>query len=253
LVVQLPIPPARIDHLLHQNERHNVCFEYSPGMNGDEPMPYCPTNPYLDGQEIDRPTHGGGVAAGAAAVDDGGSTAKAGMSCCYWCCHPTGATQCGMPIAYDSTRNHFTVFGHFCSLACAAAYNFETYSGSDRSWEIYNWIQLLSLQLGLPTPMRPAPNRHLLTMFNGPLTIDEFRKAHATLTRTYVMNVPPFMHVHPQMEAVNTSFLGSSKHNILMTDYTPVEKPRLCRKKSVVDNHKTLDSKMNLRIESTAG
>ena len=114
-------------------------------------------------------------------------------------------------IRYDVFHKNFTMFGSFCSLECAAAYNYSTHMGSDRVWEIHSWIQMLAHRYGYSGVVRPAPSRYLLKMFNGPLTIDEYRSVHKTLARTCVMNIPPFIHVTSQMEVLNTSFLDKSE------------------------------------------
>jgi hypothetical protein len=116
-----------------------------------------------------------------------------------------------MPIQYDSVHNSFTLYGCFCSLECAAAHNFSMHMGCDRAWEIHSWIQLLARRYGYSGRVRPAPSKFLLKLFNGSLTIEEFRAAHKDLTRTYVMNIPPFIHVASQMEVLNTSFIGVKK------------------------------------------
>lgn len=138
-------------------------------------------------------------------VQDGHSAAH--NQVCFWCCHPIVDKEYGMPIRYDSVHNSFTLYGCFCSLECVAAHNFSVNMGSDRAWEIHSWIQLLARRYGFAGRVRPAPNKFLLKMFNGPLTIEEFRATHKDLTRTYVMNIPPFIHVASQMEVLNTSFI----------------------------------------------
>lgn len=129
---------------------------------------------------------------------------------CFWCCHPIVDNEYGMPIRYDSVHNSFTLYGCFCSLECASAHNFSMHMGCDRAWEIHSWIQLLARRYGLSGKVRPAPSKFLLKMFNGPLTIEEFRNAHKGLARTYVMNIPPFIHVASQMEILNTSFMSTN-------------------------------------------
>ena len=126
---------------------------------------------------------------------------------CFWCCHSIVDQEFGMPIRYDSIHNSFTLYGCFCSLECTAAHNFSVHMGSDRAWEIHSWIQLLARRYGYSGRVRPAPSKFLLKMFGGPLSIEEFRTTHKGLTRSYVMNIPPFIHVASQMEALNTSFL----------------------------------------------
>lgn len=171
-------------------------------------------------------------------------------NCCYWCCHSIGAKEFGMPIKYDSIHKTFTTFGHFCSLECIIAYNYDHYMGSDRMWEIHSWVQWMAHRLGYDTPIRPAPNRYLLKMFSGPLTIEEFRDVHKSYYKTLVMNMPPLIHVQGQMESINTSYLNQKTHITSTTTEEPTDKVKLTRKKAVMDSKKTLDAKMNLKVKT---
>jgi hypothetical protein len=145
-----------------------------------------------------------------------------------------------MPVNFDSVHNIFHVYGQFCSLPCAAAYNASTHMGSDRMWDIHSWIQMMGQVYQHPLPVRPAPSRYVLKMFGGPLSIDEFRASHKTLSRTVVLNVPPLVSVQSQVEWVNTSFLQADS----------ADARKLSRKKSIVDSKRTLESKMNLTVTS---
>lgn len=172
-----------------------------------DPEPYTPMEPYM---LSNGGTHAGMHSAmeGVPATLHGGSGAHELV--CFWCCHSIVDQEFGMPIRFDSVHNSFTLYGCFCSLECAAAHNFSMHMGSDRAWEIHSWIQLLARRYGLSGRVRPAPSRFLLKLFNGPLSIEEFRGAHKDLARTYVMNIPPFIHVSSQMEVLNTSFMSAS-------------------------------------------
>jgi hypothetical protein len=185
VVLQLTIPLDRMNEIvdaMSTQEPSNV-----------DPEPYAPVEPYmLSSAPTDTP-----------------STAGAHSMVCFWCCHSIVDKEYGMPIRYDSVHNSFTMFGCFCSLECTAAHNFSLHMGSDRAWEIHSWIQLLARRYGFSGKVRPAPSRYLLKMFNGPLTIEEFRNAHKDLSRTYIMNIPPFIHVSSQMEQLNTSFMAA--------------------------------------------
>jgi hypothetical protein len=172
-----------------------------------DPEPYTPMEPYM--------LSNGGIHTGMHSAMEGvPATSHEGTGAhglvCFWCCHSIVDQEFGMPIRYDSVHNSFTLYGCFCSLECAAAHNFSMHMGSDRAWEIHSWIQLLARRYGLSGRVRPAPSRFLLKLFNGPLTIEEFRGAHKDLARTYVMNIPPFIHVSSQMEVLNTSFMSAS-------------------------------------------
>ena len=175
---------------------------------------------------------------------------KESKNCCYWCCHSITTKEIGMPIKYDAYHKIFTTFGNFCSLECMVAYNFANHNGSDRMWEIHSWIQMIAEKMGFQTPIRPAPSRYLLKMFNGSLDIEEFRNAHKSHLKTYIMNIPPMIHVPSQMEVLNTSYLNQKHTGITTTQENTTEKTKLCRKRSVVDMKKSLQSKMNLTVKN---
>jgi hypothetical protein len=147
-------------------------------------------------------------------IKDNNSIKKHHEIVCYWCCHKIFQTEFGMPIRYDVFHNSFTMYGSFCSLECVAAYNYSVHMGCDRVWEINSWIQYLGKMYGYTNPIRPAPSRYLLNIFNGPLTIDEFRNSHKEQRRSLVINIPPFIHVSSQMEILNTSFLENNKKSL---------------------------------------
>jgi hypothetical protein len=128
-------------------------------------------------------------------------------TCCFWCCHKIDYKIYGMPINYDSINDTYLLYGTFCSLQCANAYNFSTYNGCDKVWEINSMIQMLAKRYGINNNIRPAPSRYLLKMFNGYLTIDEFRKLHKNNETTHVLNLPPMISISSGYEIVNTSYI----------------------------------------------
>lgn len=216
IILQLPIAPSRLEDIMDNTAMHGV-LEYNPTIV--DPQPYIPHDAFMCDHDSLQDESAGTAAATAAsetlapAPATGKRTSEeAGThgSTCFWCCHSIPHIEYGMPIRYDVFHKSFTLFGSFCSLECAAAYNFATHMGSDRVWEIHSWIQMLAQRYGYSGNIRPAPSKYLLKMFNGPLSIEEFRQAHRGLARTYMMNIPPFIHVVSQMEVLNTSFLDSS-------------------------------------------
>ena len=129
---------------------------------------------------------------------------------CFWCCHSIGCKSYGMPINYDSINDSYTIYGTFCSLQCANAFNFSSHNGSDKVWEINSMIQMMGKRYGYNNFIRPAPSRYLLKMFNGYLTIDEFRNTHKNNEESHVLNLPPMISIPSGYEIVNTSYLKKS-------------------------------------------
>jgi len=262
IILQLPIPSERVQSIVNGAGDARV----------DVPSPYTPGHSWtMSCLEYDTPPN-----------------ATADQMVCYHCCHSVTTKLFGMPVDFDPVHHLFHVYGHFCSLNCAAAFNMSTHMGSDRMWDIHSWIQMMAQVYQVPLPVRPAPSRYVLKMFGGPLSIEEFRASHQSLARTVVLNVPPLVSVQPQVEWVNTSFLASSTsapiaataataataaagaaigggaagngHGVADDADRPLTAPtvdgaqsaanfpKLSRRRAVVDSKRTLESKMNLTV-----
>jgi hypothetical protein len=218
IVLQLPILPGRIDELIY-GEDINSILTYNPQLT--EPEPYFPDNQFVSendniaasknaGQDIHLGKTKGmyqNVTCEQQHHDVNQQTTQHHDIKCFWCCHNIVDTEYGMPIRYDAFHQSFSIFGSYCSLECAAAYNYSVNMGSNRVWEIHSWIQLLGKRYGMQCPIRPAPSKYLLKMFNGPLDITEFRNVHKGMSQTCTLNIPPFLRVNSHMELINTSFL----------------------------------------------
>lgn len=185
IILQLPILQSRINFLTNSNIDLNVY----------EPTPYESSSYFMNDAEniydninVDKNT-------------------QHNNSVCYWCCHNIEQNIYGMPINYDSINDTYILYGTFCSLQCANAYNFSVHNGSDKVWEINSWIQMLGKRFGYLNTIRPAPSRYLLKMFNGNLSIEEFRNAHLNNEKTYILNIPPMISINTNIEILNTSYL----------------------------------------------
>lgn len=248
VLLNLPINDQQLNALLHEQDMSNV-LQYVPTIK--DPEPYIPVNHFCNDADV--------IGSSSYACATTNASVSHHLTCCeneitpassvkkkkicYWCCHEVGHMVYSMPIWYDFVNKSFTMYGTFCSLECAAAHNFSVHLGSDRAWEIHSWIQMLGKRFGFLEPIRPAPSRYLLEMFDGPLSIEEFRNAHKGQSKTYVLNIPPLISVNSQMEIVNTSFLGNTEERTS----TPQDKPA----RRTYEKRKTLDAKMNLTIQET--
>lgn len=168
--------------------------------------------------------------------------------CCYWCCNKFENTPVGIPVGY--TNNQFDVFGCFCSLECAAAYNFKLNDSFDEVWERHNLINLLARKLGVGNMVKPAPDRMSLKMFGGFLDIEAFRK-YTTSGKLININFPPMSSLTQQIEEVNEYELNND------LKYIPIDHDRINkykekmlfkRGKPLVPQKSSLESTMNLKI-----
>ncbi len=169
--------------------------------------------------------------------------------CCYWCCHSFSTVPFGIPVKYYQDKFH--VFGCFCSLECATAYNFNFQESTDEMWERYNLINLLSRKLGYKTCIKPAPSRLSLKMFGGHIDIDEFRSFTNT-KKVLSINFPPMTTLTQQIEEINECDINS-EYRYIPIDHERInkykEKLTLKRTKPVTNFKHTLDHMMNLKIQ----
>lgn len=171
---------------------------------------------------------------------------------CYWCCHQFNTVPFGIPVKY--LNGCFHVFGCFCSLECASAYNFNSSDGIDEVFERHNLISLLSRKLGSRENVKPAPSRLSLNMFGGHLNIDEFR-GFTSSRKVLNVNFPPMMTLTQQIEEINECDINS-EYRYIPIDHERInkykEKITLKRTKPVTNFKNTLDHTMNLKIQPDA-
>jgi hypothetical protein len=181
--------------------------------------------------------------------------------CCYWCCHRFDNAPYGIPVNFHSNR--FNVYGCFCSLECAAAYNFKSSESLDEIWERFNLLNLLARKIGYGCEpgqditsqsgcyiVKPAPERLTLKVFGGFLDIDAFRSYHKT-NKVVNINFPPMTSLTQQIEEINEYELNSEMKFIpLDSDRINKCKEKIMfkRSKPVHNTKSTLESAMNLKI-----
>lgn len=166
---------------------------------------------------------------------------------CYWCCHKFNNAPFGIPVSYNNGQ--FDVFGCFCSLECAAAYNFKVNNSIDEVWERYNLINLLSRRVGHGKLIKPAPDKMTLKMFGGFMDIDTFRN-YSNAHKVINVNFPPMTSLTQQIEEINEYELNPNMR------YIPLDNERInrCKEKMIFKrtkpliNEKTsLESSMNVK------
>jgi hypothetical protein len=170
---------------------------------------------------------------------------------CYWCCHPFNTVPFGIPVKFYNEKFH--VFGCFCSLECAAAFNFNSKESSDEIWERNNLMNLLSRKLGYKPVIKPAPSRLSLKMFGGHLDIDTFRQ-YFDSKKILNINFPPMMTMTQQIEEINECDINS-EYRFIPLDNERInkykEKLTLKRSKPLTNYKHTLDHMMNLKINDS--
>ena len=168
---------------------------------------------------------------------------------CYWCCHSFKNTPFGIPIKYKNDK--FYVYGLFCSLECAAAYNFSEEKIIQDSWECYNLINFLSNKINYKNIVKLAPNRTCLKIFGGKMDINEFRNFR-DLDKIINVLEYPMIAVTQQIEEIN--YNSFDNNNYIPIDNERIkkleQKIQLKRNKPLLNNKNTLEHTMNIKINS---
>jgi hypothetical protein len=171
---------------------------------------------------------------------------------CYWCVHRFDNAPFGIPINYK--KETFEVFGCFCSLECAAAYNFSENKSQDEMWERYQLINLMSRRMKLGNLVKCSPPRLSLKIFGGNMDIEAFRNLGKT-NKILNVNFPPMSSITQQLEEINDFEINND------FKYIPVDDDRVNkykekiifkRSKPLIDKNKSLESSMNLKYVSTS-
>lgn len=169
---------------------------------------------------------------------------------CYWCCHQFHTVPFGIPVKYHNGKFH--VYGCFCSLECATAFNFSSQESSDEIWERFNLINLLSRKLSYKPLVKSAPSRLALKMFGGHLDIEAFRE-YFDSNKILSENFPPMMTLTQQIEEINECDINS-EYRYIPIDHDRInkykEKLTLKRTKPLQNYKHTLDHMMNLKIQN---
>lgn len=161
-------------------------------------------------------------------------------TCCLWCCHPHETLGVGLPIKFKN--GVYSTIGQFCSLECAASFNFNSSEISHNVWESFHLLNGMARDAGVPTPIKQAPSRLSLAMFGGDMDIQEFRSQMKTTTVLPIPMVP----VCQIMEEIHV--LSPDKHDCVPLDNTRVQ---LAKSNNRGQKKDTINEKMRMRQEQS--
>lgn len=165
---------------------------------------------------------------------------------CYWCTETFDNVPFGIPINYENEK--FDVIDCFCSLECAASYNFAMNHNIDEMWERYNLLNLLSRKLNLENIVKPAPHRLSLKKYGGHLSKEKFRE-FCKSNKLININYPPMNSLTVQIEEIN-EFELNNDYKYIPIDNERIkrykEKINLVREKPQVNSEHSLESSMGL-------
>jgi hypothetical protein len=171
---------------------------------------------------------------------------------CFWCCHSFTNRPVVLPIR--DTGEHLEVTGNFCSPECACAHLFDMRQDSHTRWE---QLALLYRVYGeaCQGKIHPAPNRTILKLFGGNLSIQEYRALIQSHKIRVDIHLPPMVSILATMDTKPIDFYDASlTKGVTETIKERLQKAeevlRLRRTKPLKAWESTLDACINLKIRS---
>lgn len=100
---------------------------------------------------------------------------------CFWCKQNIEWQSIGCPIGFNKEQQKYVVEGQYCSVNCIIAFIYDQYSVKYRDSLIYLCDLYYKIKK-IPLDVKPALDWKCLITFNGPISIEIFRKNLIILT-----------------------------------------------------------------------
>lgn len=126
---------------------------------------------------------------------------------CWWDSEPFSTVVIFLPEKYQCGK--YYVFGCFCSINCAASYNYHI--NDHNTTNRFSLLKKLYEDVVGSSVINPSPPREALSKYGGPLSIEEFRNNNYNIKKNYKFLIPPMMSI--------STFIESNISDI----YTPVQ------------------------------
>ncbi len=120
---------------------------------------------------------------------------------CWWCCHTFDTIPLGLPNHFY--KDKFYVYGCFCSLNCAYAYNLEL--NDYKIWDRQTLLNYLKSIIFTDNDfiLKPSPPRQILELFGGHMNIKTYRENFFIITKEYLFYLPPLISIIGTIEETN--------------------------------------------------
>lgn len=181
---------------------------------------------------------------------------------CWHCVHEFEGDAIGLPEKFYN--NTFYVFGMFCSFNCALKYNYNL--NDTKIWTRTSLLHMMYNQYYeqqdddmnneiTANKIQPAPPREQLTVFGGPMTIEQFRNSSHN-NKSYRIILPPMVSIMPLVEEDYRTKCNikvpSSNIPIDMNNLAKMNKSlKLKREKPLITSQYSLEKTMGIKRKPT--
>ena len=149
---------------------------------------------------------------------------------CWNCCHEFNKGQFGLPLKYQ--EGIFYIYGYFCSFECMYRFAYEKFN--DKLNDINQLINLYHYHLyNEYSKCNIAPNKLLLNIFGGPLSIEEYRNTFDEKSNEFILTTPLIM-------PINHIIINNNNNKLIKK-----ENLKLYRTKDIKNKGENINSYMN--------
>ena len=170
---------------------------------------------------------------------------------CFWCAHSFEGQPCVIPEREE--KGVYRIYGNFCCPSCAMAYILQESLDSHVRWERVSLLHRIYSKAYATGRIFPAPSRDCLSLFGGPMSIEQFRGTMSAGKIRIDIQIPPMVSILGSIDTKPIDFYDSSmKHTIspLLGEAVPKaeEGLRLKRSRPLKEKESTLDSVLKIQI-----
>ena len=171
---------------------------------------------------------------------------------CFWCAHSFEGQPCVIPEREE--KGVYRIYGNFCCPSCAMAYILQESLDSHVRWERVSLLHRIYSKAYATGRIFPAPSRDCLSLFGGPMSIEQFRGTMSAGKIRIDIQIPPMVSILGSIDTKPIDFYDySMKHTIspLLGEAVPKaeEGLRLKRSRPLKEKESTLDSVLKIQIK----
>ena len=141
--------------------------------------------------------------------------------CCRHDCHPIRGRPYPLISGYDNHKKCYIAYGYVCSGGCGLQFLIER-NFPDGPYQKRLFLDCLRDTFGIHETIRAAKPQHLLSIFNGPYTIEQFRSFLKEDSRTFVREKPLILFQMSVEEHTSIpkrgTYNGGQQEDVLMQD-----------------------------------
>jgi len=139
---------------------------------------------------------------------------------CWNCSYSIDNIHVSIPLKYN--EGIFYIYGNFCSYECGGRYILEHYADKNM-WDMYSLLDLYynisSNSIG--HKVTPAPNKLLLDVFGGSMSIEDYRSKFNT-SNIYDVYQPPIVPIKCSSVLLENNSSSENKHNFKLYRKKPI-------------------------------